>query len=80
MGELLTPNSPSDYLIVIERSGATFGAYAPDLPGCVAAADTAEKCERLMREAIIGHVEVMREYGDPIPAPTVAAAVFVPAA
>ena len=32
-----------------------------------------------MREAIVGHVEVMREHGDPVPAPTIAAAAFVPA-
>lgn len=80
MGKRLTPNSADDYLIVIEGEGRAFGAYAPDLPGCVAAADTVEECERLMREAIVGHLEVMREYGDPIPRPTIAAAAFVPAA
>ena len=76
----MTPQSSEEYLIVIEGSGTTFGAYAPDLPGCVAAADSVEECEQLMREAIVGHLEVMREYGDPGPRPTIAAAVFVPAA
>jgi predicted RNase H-like HicB family nuclease len=80
MEKLMTPNSPDDYLIVIERGGGNYGAYAPDVPGCVATGDTVEECERLMREAIVGHLEVMREYGDPIPEPTVAAAAFVPAA
>ena len=76
----MIPTSPSDYLIVIEGEGETYSAYAPDLPGCVAAADSVEGCEQLMREAIAGHLDVMREYGDPIPPPTIAAAAFVPVA
>ena len=76
----LTPNSADDYLIVIEEGDDSFGAYAPDLPGCVAAADTLEECEQLMREAIVFHLEAMRDGGDPIPEPTIAAAAFVPAA
>jgi predicted RNase H-like HicB family nuclease len=63
-----------------DRGPRNFGAYAPDLPGCVATADTLEECEALMREAIAFHLESMREYGDPIPVPTIAAASFVPAA
>ena len=80
MEERLTPNSADDYLIVIEGGRHNFGAYAPDLPGCVAVADTVEECEKLMREAIVFHLEAMREGGDPIPEPTIAAAAFVPAA
>jgi predicted RNase H-like HicB family nuclease len=80
MERLMIPTTRSDYLIVIEGEGKSYGAYAPDLPGCVAAADTVEECEALMREAIAGHIEVMREFGDPVPPPTIAAAAFVPAA
>ncbi len=77
----MIPTTPADYLIVIEGDDASgYSAYAPDLPGCVAAAATVDECEALMREAIVGHLEVMREYGDPIPEPTIAAAAFVPAA
>ncbi|HEV2755658.1 MAG TPA: type II toxin-antitoxin system HicB family antitoxin [Actinomycetota bacterium] len=76
----MIPQTSSEYLIVIEGSGGSFSAYAPDLPGCVAAAESLEACETLMREAIAGHVEVMREYGDPVPAPTIAGAAFVSAA
>ncbi len=76
----MTPQSADDYLIVIENAGGNFGAYAPDLPGCVATGDTAEECEREMREAIVFHVEGLREDGGPIPPPTIAAAAFVPAA
>jgi predicted RNase H-like HicB family nuclease len=80
METTLTPDSADQYLIVIEGGGASFSAYAPDLPGCVAAASNVQECEQLMREAIVFHLEGMREDGDPIPPPTIAAAAFVPAA
>ena len=76
----MTPQRADDYLIVIDEENGNFGAYAPDLPGVVAAAGDVEECERLMREAIVFHVEGLREAGDPIPPPTIAAAAFVPAA
>lgn len=57
------------YAIVIEKSENNYGAWAPDLPGCVAVGDTVEEVERLMREAIQFHLEGMREDGDPIPPP-----------
>lgn len=41
----------------------------PALPGCVAAADTREKTEELIREAIVYHLAVLRESGDPVPDP-----------
>ncbi len=58
------------YAIIIEKTGNGYGAYAPDLPGCLAAADTLEETGALMREAISHHLELMREHGEPIPAPT----------
>jgi predicted RNase H-like HicB family nuclease len=66
------------YLIVIERAGdGGFGAWAPDLPGCVALGDSIEDAERQMREAIAFHLEGLREQGEPVPAPTAVAAVMV---
>lgn len=59
------------YAIVIEKvAGGNYSAYVPDLPGCVAAADTLEEIKQLMREGIEFHLEGMREDGDPIPEPT----------
>ena len=58
------------YAIVIEKSENNYGAWAPDLPGCVAVGDTVEEVERLMREAIEFHLEGMREDGLAVPAPT----------
>ena len=55
------------YAIVIENAGTNFSAYVPDLPGCVAAGETIEETERLIREAIELHVQGLREDGLAVP-------------
>lgn len=57
------------YLVVIEKSDNGYAAYVPDLPGCVAAGDTVDEVDRLIREAIAGHLEVTRAFGDAVPTP-----------
>lgn len=58
------------YIVVIERaSDGSYGAYIPDLPGCIAAGDTREEAEQNIREAMPMHLELMREQGEPIPEP-----------
>jgi predicted RNase H-like HicB family nuclease len=72
-----TTETPS-YLIVIERADdGGYGAWAPDLPGCVALGDTIEDAEHQMREAIAFHLEGLREQGEPVPPPTAVAAVML---
>ena len=58
------------YTIIIERGTNNFSAYAPDFPGCVAAADTEEETMKLMQEALAMHIEDMRQRGEPIPEPS----------
>ena len=58
------------YAIVIEKGPTSYGAYVPDLPGCVAAAETEEEVVRLVREAIEFHLEAMRDEGLAIPEPS----------
>jgi len=59
------------YAIVIEKApGSNYSAYAPDLPGCVATADTVEEIKRLMQEGIEFHLEGMRQDNSSIPEPT----------
>ena len=58
------------YAIVIEKAEGNYSAYVPDLPGCVAAADTIEDTRREIQEAIAFHLEGMRADGLAIPAPT----------
>ena len=60
------------YAVVIERTGNGFGAHVPDLPGCIAAGDTREETEQLIREAVVIHLKAMQDDGDPIPEPTTA--------
>lgn len=57
------------YAIVIERSSNGFGAYVPDLPGCVAVAESEAEVRELIRDAIEFHLEGMRESNEPIPEP-----------
>jgi len=58
------------YSIIIERGPNNFSAYAPDFPGCVAAADSEEETIKLMREALAMHIEDMRQRGEPVPEPS----------
>lgn len=66
------------FAIIVERGETgSYGAWCPDLPGCVAVGETQDECITLMHEAIELHLEGMREDGEPIPHPdTVAATVF----
>ncbi len=63
----------SEYLVVFEQTGTGFSAYVPDLPGCITTGKSLAETRRNMEEAIHGHLSVMREFGDPIPAPTTVA-------
>lgn len=55
------------YVVIIERGSNNLSAYVPDLPGCVTTGQTINEVLRNIQEAIEGHLEVMRQYGDPIP-------------
>lgn len=57
------------YVVILEEGPKSWGAYVPDLPGCVAVGDTRQEALRLIREAIEFHLDGMREDGDPIPEP-----------
>ncbi len=76
----MLPVDEHSYLIVIHPTATGFSAHAPDVDGCVAAADSLEECETLMREALALHFDAMRADGEDVPPPTIAAAAFVPAA
>ena len=58
------------YLVVIEQGATSFGAYVPDLPGCVAAGETRDEALGLIREAIEFHIEGLRQEGQPVPPPS----------
>jgi len=58
------------YLVVVEKGASSYGTHVPDLPGCIAAAETKEEVLTLIREAIEFHLEDLRQEGQPIPSPT----------
>jgi len=55
------------FLVVIEKSENNYSAYSPDLPACVASGSTREDAERNMHEAIMMHIEGLKEDNLPIP-------------
>ena len=58
------------YAVVIEKGVGSFGAYVPDLPGCIAAAETKDEIKRLIHEAIEFHIEGLKKNGEPVPEPS----------
>ncbi len=71
----------STYAIIIERADdGGYGAWSPDLPGCVALGDTEDEALSEMKEAMRGHLGVMRERGEAIPNPSTVSATTVDAA
>ncbi len=57
------------YAAIIGKTGNGYSAHLPDLPGCIAAADTFEETCQLIQEAANHHVELMAEHGETIPEP-----------
>ncbi len=57
------------YLVIVEKGPTSFGAYVPDLPGCVAAGESKEEVLALIPEAIEFHIEGLKKDGLPVPLP-----------
>ncbi len=58
------------YLVVVEMDPTSFGAYAPDLPGCIAVGESREEVLASIHEAIEFHLDGLKRDGQPIPPPT----------
>lgn len=67
----------SEYLVVIEHEGESWGAYCPDLPGLGVVGDTREEVDRLIREAVALHLDGLRAAGETIPPPAAVATTLV---
>ena len=63
------------YTVVIEKTPNNYAAFVPDLPGCVATANSREELLEEIRGAIEFHIEGMSEDGEPFPEPQTTAAV-----
>ena len=66
----------TEYAVVIERSPNNYGAWVPDLDGCVSTGKTLEEVKGNIAEAITMHLELMREHGEVIPEPSAQVAVI----
>jgi len=58
-----------NYVVIVEKGERSFGAYVPDLPGCIAVGETRAEVMQLIREAIELHREGLREDGKAVPSP-----------
>ncbi|MBC5794899.1 MULTISPECIES: type II toxin-antitoxin system HicB family antitoxin [unclassified Sphaerospermopsis] len=59
-----------EYTVIYERGETNWGAYVPDLPGCVSIGDTLAEVQENIKEAIELYLEVLKEDGQPIPEPS----------
>ena len=57
------------YTVIIEEGNSSYGAFVPDIPGCIAVGETKEEALELIKEAIEFHIEGLREEGAVIPKP-----------
>lgn len=57
------------YTVILEKGESSYGAFVPDLPGCIAAGKTKTEALELIKEAIEFHIEGIKEDGETIPEP-----------
>ena len=59
-----------DYTVVIEPADdGSYSVYVPNLPGCVSCGDTPGQASDSIREAVEGHIQTLRKFGEPHPKP-----------
>lgn len=58
-----------EYTVILEKGETSYGAFVPDLPGCIAAGGSKEEALDLIKEAIAFHIEGLKEEGEVIPEP-----------
>ena len=57
------------YTVIVEKGEASYGAFVPDLPDCVAVGEDREQTLSLIKEAVMFHIEGLRAEGSPVPQP-----------
>lgn len=53
--------------VIHKEKGSDYGVCFPDFPGCVSAGETLQEAYEMGREALRGHIDTMREFGEPLP-------------
>jgi len=62
-----------EYAIIIEKAETNYSAYCADLPGCIATGITMEETIQRIREAIVFHIDGLKQEGMAIPRPSIKA-------
>ncbi len=62
------------YAVVYERTPNNYGAYVPDLPGCVSTGDSWDEIQENIQEAMAFHIEGLTMEGEPVPDPCMSVA------
>jgi predicted RNase H-like HicB family nuclease len=55
------------YMVIIEKAEHNYGAYAPDVPGCISTGKTIEETLKNFQEALEFHLEGTLKGGEPLP-------------
>ena len=58
------------YPAIVERAGAGFSVFFPDLPGCTSAGATETEAVLNAEEALVDHILVSHEYNEDLAAPS----------
>ncbi len=61
--------NPVKYTVIVEKGESSYGAFVPDLPGCISVGEDREQTLRSIEEAVAFHVEGLRAEGLPVPPP-----------
>jgi len=60
----------TEYTVILEPAeDGTISVYVPDLPGCISTGTTREQAIESIREAIAGHIQTLKDLGEPVPPP-----------
>ena len=57
------------YAVVFEKSETSFGAYVPDLPGCIAVGESLAETKLAISKAMRQHLQDMKADGKSPPVP-----------
>lgn len=58
------------YLIIVEQTSTGYSAYSPDVPGCGSTGQTRDEVEHNIREALVFHIEGLKQEGYAVPEPS----------
>ncbi len=59
-----------NYIALIHKEeNSDYGVSFPDFPGCISAGETLEQAKVMAQEALVSHIEILKEMSQPIPSP-----------